>query len=323
MPCFEVSMSTASITHGDDVDGLTCGALLIHLFDAEVTPANYDNLEDALTSIGKNVDKLFITDLNLREALIPLIEGITAHASVIIIDHHPMEASLAKRLRSLGVEIIHNTRDCASALVYDHFKDKLEVDAARLAAYAAVSDMFEDGPIASRLMDGMDRKFVQNEALMLSAALGSNQSNTFKVRLLRELSNYAYPHRIRGVVKASVHQLEKIVKIKETIRGKARVMGRLAVMECGDDSSTGEVANIVMDTMLVPVGMCWKDQGEMVNISLRGERRLPEHLGDLVSKVSTKYGGFGGGHARASGAKVPKMKLSAFIEDIAKALNEP
>ena len=314
-------MPTANITHGDDLDGLTCGALLIHLFDAMITPANYDDLEEALAGVGKDVNKLYITDLNLREVLIPYIEVITTHASVTIIDHHPMDASLAKRIRDLGVEIVHDTRDCAAALVYDHFKDELEIDAARLAAYAAVSDMFEDGPVASRLMDGMDRKFVHHEALMLSAALGSNQSTSFKLRLLRDLSNYAYPHRIRGVVKASVDQLEKIVRIKETIKGKARVLGRLAVMECCDDSSTGEVANIIMDTMLVPVGMCWKDQGEMVNISLRGERRLLEHLGDLVSRLSAKYGGFGGGHARASGAKVPKEKLEAFIGDIAQALN--
>lgn len=316
-------MRTASITHGDDVDGLTCGALLIRLFGAEVIPANYDDLEKALTSVGDDVDQLFITDLNLREALLPLIEGIRGHSSVTIIDHHPMDESLGDALRRLGVEIVHDTRDCASALVYDHFRDKLEVDAARLAAYAAVSDMFEDGPVASRLMDGMNRKFVQNEALMLSAALGCDQSEAFKRRLLDELSRYAYPHRIRGVVEASVAQLEKIVRIKETVPGRARVMGRLAVMECGDDSSTGEVANIVMDALLVPVGMCWKDQGEMVNISLRGERRLPEHLGGLASRISKKHGGFGGGHARASGAKVPREKLDAFIADLSAALNAP
>ena len=314
-------LPTASITHGDDVDGLISGALLIRLFDAKVIPANYDDLEEALTGIGDDVDQLFITDLNLREALLPLIEGIRRHASVTIIDHHPMEGSLGDRLRELGVEIVHDTRDCASTLVYDHFKDRLEVDAARLAAYAAISDMFEDGPIASRLMDGMDRKFVQNEALMLSAALGCDQSETFKRRLLDELSHYAYPHRIKGVVEASVAQLEKIVRIKETVPGRAKRLGRLAVMECGDDSSTGEVANVVMDTLLVPIGMCWKDQGEMVNISLRGERRLPEHLGDLATRLSKKYGGFGGGHARASGAKVPRDKLDSFIADLAAALN--
>jgi nanoRNase/pAp phosphatase (c-di-AMP/oligoRNAs hydrolase) len=314
-------LPTASITHGDDLDGLTCGAFLIHLFGARVIPANYDDLEDALKGVSSDVDHLYITDLNLREVLLPHIERIRGHASVTIIDHHPMEKSLGDSLRRIGVEIVHDTRDCAAALVYDHFKERLEVDAARLAAYAAVSDMFEDGPVASRLMDGMDRKFVQNEALMLSAALGCDQSEVFKRRLLDELSHYAYPHRIKGVVEASVAQLEKIVRIKETVRGRAKSMGRLAVMECGDDSSTGEVANIVMDTLLVSVGMCWKDQGEMVNISLRGERRLPEHLGEIVSRISKKYGGFGGGHARASGAKVPRDKLDAFITDLAAALN--
>jgi single-stranded DNA-specific DHH superfamily exonuclease len=303
------------------VDGLTSGALLKRLFDARIIPANYDDLEEALKSVGDDVDHLYITDLNLREALIPLIEGIRRHATITIIDHHPMEKSLSEALKRLRIEVVHDTRDCASALVYNHFKDKLEIDAARLASYAAVSDMFEDGPIASRLMNGMDRKFVHHEALMLSAALGADQSETFKRRLLDELSHYAYPHRIKGVVKASVSQLEKIVRIKETVLTRANRMGRIAVMECSDDSSTGEVANIIMDALLVDVGMCWKDQGEMVNISLRGERKLPEHLGDLSSKLSKKYGGFGGGHARASGAKVPKDKLDAFIADLAAGLN--
>jgi oligoribonuclease NrnB/cAMP/cGMP phosphodiesterase (DHH superfamily) len=305
------------------VDGLTSGALLKRLFDAKVILANYDDLEELLNSVGEDVDHLFITDLNLREALIPLIEDIRKHTAITLIDHHPMEKSLGDALKKLGVDIVHDTRDCASALVYDHFKDKLEIDAARLASYAAVSDMFEDGPIASSLMDGMDRKFVHHEALMLSAALGADQSEAFKRRLLDELSRYAYPHRIKGVVEASIAELEKIVRIKEIVLGRSKRMGRrLAVMECGDDSSTGEVANIIMDTLLVDVGMCWKDQGDMVNISLRGERRLPEHLGDLASKFSKKYGGFGGGHARASGAKVPKDKLDAFIADLAAALND-
>ncbi len=70
-------------------------------------------------------------------------------------------------------------------------------------------------------------------------------------------------------------QLEKIVKIKETVLGRGEAHGEArGTWSASDDSSTGEVANIVMDTLLVPVGMCWKDQGEMVNISLRGERRL-------------------------------------------------
>lgn len=314
-------MQFAHITHGDDPDGLVCAALLRRLFGAETILANYDDLEEALGGIEPGYDSLYITDLNLREALVPQIERIRGFATVTIIDHHPMEPTLSAWLRSLGVEIIHDTSDCASALVYDHFKEQLEKDAARLAAYAAVNDMFEDGPIASKLMDGMDRKFVGHEALLLGSALGSDQSKPFKERIVEELSRYAYPHRIRGVVEAAMSQLEKIVRIKETVPGRAKILGRLAYMECGEDLSTGEVANIVMDTLLVPVGLCWKEQGEMVNISMRGERRLPEHLGDIASRLSKRHGGFGGGHARASGAKVPRAKLDAFLADLAGELN--
>lgn len=315
-------MKFAHVTHGDDPDGLVCAALLRHLFGADTVLANYDDLEEVLAGIDGGYDSLYVTDLNLREALVPQIKRIRGFAQVTIIDHHPMEPTLSGWLRSLGVEIIHDTADCASVILYDHFRDGLEKDAARLAAYAAVTDMFEDGPIASKLMDGMDRKFVEHEALLLGAALGSDQSVPFKERIVEELSRYTYPHRIMGVVEAAVSQLEKIVRIKETVPARTKLIGRLAVIECGaDDLSTGETANIVMDTLLAPVGLCWKGQGDMVNISMRGERRLPEHLGDVAARLSKRHGGFGGGHARASGAKIPRGELEAFLIDLAKELN--
>jgi len=311
----------ANITHGDDVDGLTCAAFLRRLFDANIFLTNYDDLEHTLEAINPEYNSLYITDLNLREVLIPQIKRIIGFASVTIIDHHPMDPTLYSLLASLGVHIVHDTRDCAAILVYNHFKDKLEKDAARVAVYAAVSDMFEDGPIVLKLMNGIDRKFAQHEALLLSHALAYNQSTAFKERVVEELNHYAYPHRIKGTVEFAVNQLEKIVKIKDLVKKRAFSIGRLAYMECGDDNSTGEVANIVMDTLLVPVGMCWKDQGTMVNISLRGERGLGEHLGELIAGLAQKHGGFGGGHKRASGAKVPKDKFDDFIKDISVVLN--
>jgi len=311
----------ANITHGDDVDGLTCAAFLRRVFSAKVFLTNYDDLEHALGEINPEYNSLYITDLNLREVLIPQIKRITGFASVTIIDHHPMNPVLYSLLVDLGVDIVHETRDCAAVLVYDHFKDKLEKDAQRIAIYAAVTDMFEDGPIASRLMNGIDRKFAQHEALILSHALANNQSKSFKERLVEELNKYTYPHKINGAVELAINQLEKIVNMKEIVKKRAFNIGRFAYMECDDENSTGEVANIVMDTLLVPVGMCWKDQGKMINISLRGERGLEENLGELLASLAQKHGGFGGGHKRASGAKIPKDKFEGFLKDITMVLN--
>ncbi|MBM3291760.1 hypothetical protein FJY84_03690 [Candidatus Bathyarchaeota archaeon] len=313
-------MTVVSITHGDDLDGLTCGALLTKLFNAEVILANYDTIEDALKSVPESTDQLYITDINLRDALICHLNKIAEKTKIIIIDHHPMTQTFKVEMREKGVEVMHDTRDCASALVYNIFRSRLEHDAARIAAYAAISDMFEDGPIASIILDHMDRKFVQHEAFILTHALGCEQSSEFKYQVIKDLSVYAYPHRIKNANELAYKQLEKIVKIKDIIPIKAIKLGRLAYMECNDDLSTGEVANIIMDTLGLDVGLCYKISDGMANISLRGERRLIEHLGEIAFKLADNCGGFGGGHNRAAGAKIPENTLKQFIQDLSEEL---
>jgi len=313
-------MKVVNITHGDDSDGLVCGALMRRLFDAEVMLANYDNLEEVLDGVDRRVGELYITDLNLRPALLGRILRIRAWAPIHVIDHHPMAPKFREELARAGVELTLDNRDSAAVIVYSLFRDRLEPEAARLAAYAAISDLFDDGPVASRILDGMDRKFVEHEALILTHALGGNPSEEFKGLVLDSLTHYGYPHMIEGALKASRYHLDKVVRVREVVRREAKVEGRVAYMECGDDLSTGEAANIVMDAMGVDVGMCYKVEDGLVNVSLRGQRRLREHLGVLASKLSERHGGFGGGHKRASGAKVPKAEIGAFIEDLVKSL---
>ena len=313
-------MKVVNITHGDDSDGLVCGALMRRLFDAEVMLANYDNLEEVLDGVDWQVGELYITDLNLRPALLDRILRIRARTPIHVIDHHPMAPKFREALTRAGVELTLDNRDSAAVLVYSRFRDRLEPEAARLAAYAAISDLFDDGPVASRILDGMDRKFVEHEALILTHALGGNPSEEFKGLVLDSLTCYVYPHMIEGALEASRSHLDKVVRVREVVRREAKVEGRVAYMECGDDISTGEAANIVMDAMGVDVGMCYKVEDGLVNVSLRGQRKLREHLGFLASKLSERHGGFGGGHNRASGAKVPKAEIGAFIEDLVKSL---
>lgn len=309
-----------NITHGDDLDGLTCGALLKKLFNAKIILANYDTIETALKNISETTTKLFITDINLREALVCHLKTIAEKTKITIIDHHPMTQSFRVNMRDLGVEVIYDTRDCASALVYNLFRNKLEHDASRIATYAAISDMFEDGPIASIILDHMDRKFVQHEAFILTHALGCTDSDDFKFRVINDLSVYAYPHRIKDAVELACLQLERIVTIKDLVPKKSIKLGRFAYMECDEELSTGEVANIIMDTLGIDVGMCYKISEGMANISLRGERRLIEHLGEIAFKLADTCGGFGGGHNRAAGAKIPEDSLKQFIQDLSEEL---
>jgi oligoribonuclease NrnB/cAMP/cGMP phosphodiesterase (DHH superfamily) len=310
-----------AIVHGDDVDGLTCGAFLRRLTGCSVYMANYDNLEHALGMVTPPVKTLYVCDLNIREALLPEILRIREFADVNIIDHHQISNDLMARLRDAGVSVFLDTRDCAGVLVYDAFKDELGPEAARIAAYAAISDMFEDGPLGSQILAKIDRKFAQHEAQILTHAMSMNQTIDFKRVIMDELSRYGYPHRIPGAVELAVQCLEEMTDMKERISDNAVKVGRMAYMESVNEYSTGGIANLIIDTLGVDVGVGYKVNDEYANISLRGELMLDEHLGDISSELGEKYGGFGGGHQRASGVKIPKDHLEEFLVDLAEILS--
>jgi len=210
-------MTVLSIIHGDDADGITCGAFLKRVKGGEVYLANYDNLENSLQKVNPPVDTLYICDLNIRDALEPELLRIREFSDIHIIDHHQMSPEFMERLKDSGVKIRLETEDCASVLVYDTFKDQLGQEGKRLAAYAAISDMFENGPLGDQIMSRLDRKFAQHEAQLLTHALGADQTMEFKRLVLEELSKFGYPHRIPGLVEKAIQSLEEMTQMKELI----------------------------------------------------------------------------------------------------------
>jgi oligoribonuclease NrnB/cAMP/cGMP phosphodiesterase (DHH superfamily) len=314
-------LTTFTIIHGDDVDGIICGAFLKRVKGGEFYLANYDNFEKALEKVQPPIDTLYICDLNIRDSLEPDLQRIKKFADINIIDHHQMTPELMEKLLEMGVNIRLETGDCAAALVYNTFVDQLGKEGRRLAAYAAISDMFENGPYIDPIMSKLDRKFAQHEAQLLTHALSSDQSIDFKRMVLDELSNYNYPHRIDGVVEKAIQCLEEMTLIKESIPDNSEITGRVAVMKVIGDYSTGAVSNLLIDTLGVDVGLSYKANEDFYNLSLRGEKNLKEHLGDLSKELGEKYNGFGGGHKRASGIKIPKENLKSLIKEIINRLN--
>jgi oligoribonuclease NrnB/cAMP/cGMP phosphodiesterase (DHH superfamily) len=314
-------MTVLTITHGDDVDGLICGAFLKRLKNSEVFLANYDNLEIALGKVQQPVDTLYLCDLNIRASLEPLLNDINEFAEIFIIDHHQMDQAFMDNLVTSGVNVKLCISDCAGVLVYDTFKEELGFDARRIASYAAISDMFENGPIASRVLRHLDIKFAQHEAQLLTHALSANQAITFKRSILDALSEYCYPHRIEGVVDAAIQCLEKMTKIKELIPQNATVVGRLGYMEAINNYSTGGISNLIIDTLGVDVGVSYKENGDHVNVSLRGEKGLDLHLGEISQNLGKMLQGFGGGHKRASGVKIPRQNFEEFLNNLISIIN--
>ena len=82
-----------------------------------------------------------------------------------------------------------------------------------------------------------------------------------------------------------------------------------------EELSTGNVANLLIGAFNVDVGVAYRHhKGDGVyEVSLRGLGNSKKHLGNVVSSISKSLGGFGGGHACASGARFPQENLKRFL----------
>ncbi len=302
------------ITHGDDVDGLVCAVYLANLRMASTILVNYDELEGALRKIQPPVKEVYLCDLNIRDAVCPEIVEIAAFAKTTIIDHHPTAEDILGNLQRAGVALIHNTNDCASVLLSDHFRGELTHEELRLAAYAAISDQFEEGPLASRLLSEFDKQLVQHEALILTHALAKEHSMPFKLAVIEELKKCIPPHSIDRVAEAALSYLDTATEIVRLLPKEAVKLGKLAYIESKERVSTGTMANLLLDALDIDVGVSYKTVGaDVLNISVRGRRGFGTHLGDTTRQLAQKYGGFGGGHKLASGASIPAGKLRKFL----------
>ena len=81
-------------------------------------------------------------------------------------------------------------------------------------------------------------------------------------------------------------------------------------MEVLDSGASGAV-NFVLGFSGKDVGIAYKERVDkgIYAVSVRGSPSCKTHLGRLVSSVSSKLGGSGGGHDKACGAVIPKDKI--------------
>ncbi|UCH38213.1 MAG: DHH family phosphoesterase, partial [Candidatus Bathyarchaeota archaeon] len=254
---------------------------------------------------------------NIRADLINEVIRISTFAHITIVDHHPITKAIQNRLEQCDIRLIYSQLDCASVLLYNAFKDQLGKEAGRLAAYAAISDRFEDGPLASQLLPQFELQLTQHEALILTHALQNKIDQAFRSRIVMELSHFTAPHRIQGVTSSALSYIEKMTQLLETLPKDATRIGKLAYVENNSQTSLGGVASLLLEALNVDVSVCLQNGPDnMANLSLRGSSQLNIHLGAITKRLATKYGGFGGGHKRASGARVLKTHIKAFIHDL-------
>ena len=321
--------STHCLSHKEDADGICSGALIRQTFDASLTFTDHNNIINDLKTIAKqtNIKTLFVCDLGLNkrtqnEFVKILTSLVNKGVSVHYIDHHLISPTILKLLIVGGVDVTHDTGECATVQVYDLFKKNLSSQAAFVASCAAVTDYMENSPKAIPLMEKYDRQFVFVNATSMTYYITGKQESAQSLRYLADqLSKDKFPCNIRDVFSDATKQVSETAKIIKYVNKNLKTKNNLSYVYV-NGSSAASAVNFALGASDKNVALSYRliENGDMYAVSVRG-KRVKHNLGKIVGDTAFELGGLGGGHALVCGASIPKTKIMDFIQKLDDAIN--
>ncbi len=313
---------TICVSHEEDADGISSAALIKQAFGGSTILVDYPGMMDSIEPLrtDEKLKDVFICDLGLNKKneseFVELMSVLRKRkVKVTYIDHHDLDKKIIRQLEKSNVKVIHDTNECSTVQVYNAFKKKLNDHSAFIAACAAITDYMEDRPLGSKLLQIFDRQFALISATVLTYNIVGHQNDPdYLLYLVDELSESKYPHEIPNTYEFAQIQVGKLAEVISKVKKSMKVKKNLGYMEITDSGASGAV-NFVLGLSGKEVGVAYKERVDygIYAVSVRGSKTCKTHLGKLVNRLSTEFGGSGGGHDKACGASIPKSKISKFI----------
>jgi single-stranded-DNA-specific exonuclease len=307
-------MSVWILTHGDS-DGICSGALALA---ANPEARVFFTSPVALAQDLKRVDlgsSLIVCDIALSSDTLSEVSArmsvLSSKNTVLYVDHHPFPLGFSPG--SFPARVIHELGPCASELTYRSFKDKLERKMSRVAIYGAIGDYADDTPFIRESLKDWDKRTIYFEAGLLVQGLeGSGRDLRFKHQILRLLSKNLLPSTSGELLEEALtetHEEENLLaRIERTVQKTGEVAYVLNIG--GSVSKAATYARVVAGAS---VGIAGETVDDVVDMSLRTEREGLD-LNAILRDVAPRLGGTGGGHPKASGARVPAASFEKFLE---------
>ena len=311
-------MTTWILTHGD-ADGVCSGALALAANpNSHVYFTHPAGLAEDLNVVEPG-DSLIVCDISLSEntlgEVLDKLRLVAEHGQLIYIDHHPLPEGLSPY--EVPGEFVHGVGVCASELTYRFFEDRLSRDMSRIAVYGAIGDYADDTPYIRRLVQDWDKRVLYFETGILIQALDAIGRNYERKRgLVWMLSENIPPSADDELVELALEQTRRDEKLRLRVKNVVRTIGPIAyVLDVG--GSPSKAAIYARAYAGKPVGLAGesKEDREVVDMSLRAVGEVDLNI--ALRRIAPRFGGSGGGHPKAAGARIPIDKFNAFLRALA------
>ena len=306
--------------HGDG-DGVCSAAIVKFLYpEAEIWFTKPSSLHTYLKELQPGTP-LFILDIAInelhKEEIFKKLAELSGEAEVTYLDHHPLPLQVFKR--DVPCNFIHQTGVSTSELAFHYFSPPPELD--RVALWGAISDYCEETDFVRERLSSYDRRTIYMEAGLLSEAL-SEADFDYKRQVVEALSKGASPVEVPGIFELILRANQKAKEVLEYVRRSVKVEGNLAIVyDLPSSSSGGKAAFNALGLTGADVGVCVLRKGEEMDISMRRRAGVNLNLDILLRKVELRFGGSGGGHEGAAGARIPVQNFEGFMETLKREIS--
>jgi RecJ-like exonuclease len=316
----EETKRTIIFCHGDS-DGICSGAIAKSAFpDADVFFTSPVSLARRL-DIADAYENIIICDLAVDERacadLFRKLDRLASSRDLVYIDHHP----LPKMCRD-APWLRHDLNTCAAELTYKVFKPRLSRDIRRVAIYGSIGDYRDSTPDVRQWLKDWDKRSLYFQAgTLIQAIQFKGRDYDFKRSLLVPLSNDVIPSEMSDVSKyaRAASRLEEELRLR--VKATVKSLENLAYV-IDANGYLGKSAIYAASYGMRDIGIAaeHRERKKAYDLSLRSRNGVDLNL--LLREVAPRYGGSGGGHPVAAGARIPEDTFEAFINALDSRIEE-
>ncbi len=302
---------TLIFTHGDS-DGICSGAIAKTAYpDAYVYFTSPVNLLDKLNLI-EDVETLIVCDIAIDERhcseLYSVLNKFAEKCNLYYIDHHPLPESCRKE-----EWFYHDIETCSSELTYRVFEKKLSRDMRRIAIYGAIGDFCDNTPHVKNWVRDWDKRSLYFQAgTLIQAIIHKGRDYEFKRDLLSPLSNDIIPSNISGLLELAREAALKEEKVRIFVKENVEVLKNSAyIVNTNNSISKAAIYAASYGQKEVGIAAEYRERRGAYDLSIRSRGKID--INRLLRSVAPKFGGSGGGHPLAAGARIPEKRLQSFL----------
>jgi len=183
----------------------------------------------------------------------------------------------------------------------------------RVAVYGAIGDYKEHTPLIQRLIEDWDKSALYYETGTLLEGLEVDRKDyDFMRRIVHHLSENRLPSSDAELARRAHEQAQREEEQRVAVKEQVQIVGSVAyVLNIPGPIGTAALyARVAGDAK---IGVAGEAKGDMVDLSLRTVSPKLD-LNTILRRECKRFGGVGGGHPQAAGARIPTGRLMEFLK---------